>query len=144
MADRRLVRKTLPAFRAALFHLDREPTLPSHERGDRYQHNDKENTEDCVYGFELFEILNDLRSRLSVRDAAASHDETQLHVHVAANKMLSRGNDGLSDDVRQVCTDDKIHRHAGGKQSRAGQKAATHAEESPENSHDESEDHQID
>src|SRR5437588_12167897 len=144
MADGRLVRKTLPAFSAALLHLDREPTLPSHERGDRYQHDDKENTEDCIYLFELFEILNDLRSSFSSRDSAAGHDQSQLHVHIAANQMLSRSHDRLSDDVRQVRADHKIHWHTRGKQSRTGQKTAADAEEPPENSHDESQDHQID
>src|SRR2546422_11703833 len=91
----------------------------------------------------LFEILDGLGSHFSAGNRAASHDEAQLHIHIAANEMLSGRDDRLADDVREVRADYEIHRDARGKQAGAGNEAAAHSEEATEDSDHKSQDHQI-
>ena len=90
-----------------------------------------------------FQLLDDLRARLDADDGGGCHDQAELDVHVAERAMFLGGDDGFSNDVREVGAHDEIHRHTEREQGRSRQEASPDAKEAATDSDNESDDDQV-
>src|SRR5215831_2635941 len=84
--------------------------LPGHETGDP-QENDDECEPDChIHVRSFLQELDQARAGLHTCDCANDHDHAELEINIAKRAMLSRGDDGFPDDMRQISSYDKVHR----------------------------------